>query len=278
MPRTTVPTPPHVPTLADVRTVLDTAYPPALAEDWDTGIGLTCGDPTQPVRTVLLAVDVDPTTVDEAVALGADLLLTHHPLLFRPVQSVAADTAKGAVIHRLIRAGIAHVAAHTNADRAASGVNDALAAALGLHDTRPVRPADADPEVGLGRVGVLSAAMSARAFTAAVAAALPTTVTGARLAGDPERTVRRVAVCGGSGGSLLSTVADLGVDAFVTADLGHHLAQEFVASDRPVLVDVAHWASEWPWLPVAADLLTRELGVATVVSRRRTDPWTWRAD
>jgi dinuclear metal center YbgI/SA1388 family protein len=265
---------PRTVTLADVRAVLDAAYPPALAEDWDTGIGLTCGDPAQPVATVLLAVDVD-----EAVEVGADMLLTHHPLLFRPVQSVAADTAKGALIHRLIRAGVAHVAAHTNADRAAGGVNDALAAALGLTDTRPVAPADGDPARGLGRIGTLAAPLTAAAFTAAVVAALPATVTGARLAGDPRRRIRRVAVCGGSGGSLLSAVTGASVDAFVTSDLGHHVAQEYVTGgdDRPVLVDVAHWAGEWPWLPVAAALLERELGVRTVVSERRTDPWTARA-
>ncbi len=267
-------------TLADVRAVLDAAYPPALAEDWDTGIGLTCGDPGQPVRTVLLAVDVDPVTVDEAAEVGADLLLTHHPLLFRPVQSIAADTPKGALLHRLIRGGTAHLAAHTNADRATGGVNDALAAVLGLTGTRPVDPSPADPTVGLGRIGTLPEPLSAAAFTVAVAAALPATATGARLSGDPDREIRRVAVCGGSGGSLLGVVTAAGVDAFVTSDLGHHTAQEHLAGpgERPVLVDVAHWAGEWPWLAVAADLLRRELGVDTVVSQRRTDPWTVRTD
>ena len=267
---------PRTVTLADVRAVLDTAYPSTLAEDWDSGIGLTCGDPGRPVSTVLLAVDVDPTTVDEAAETGAELLLTHHPLLFRPVQSVAADTAKGGLLHRLIRGGIAHIAAHTNADRAVGGVNDALAAVLGLTDTRPVAPSATDPAVGLGRIGVLAEPLSAAAFAATVAAALPTTVTGVRVAGDPDREIRRVAVCGGSGGSLLGVVTAAGVDAFVTSDLGHHTAQEHVTGPgpRPVLLDVAHWAGEWPWLPVAAALLERELGVRTVVSHRRTDPWT----
>jgi dinuclear metal center YbgI/SA1388 family protein len=275
---------PRTASLADVRAVLDAAYPPALAEGWDSGIGLTCGDPEQPVRTVLLAVDADPATVREAVETGADLLLTHHPLLFRPVQSVAADSAKGALVHRLIRSGIAHFSAHTNADRATAGVNDALATALGLSGTEPIQPADGDPSVGLGRIGTLRTPVPARVFAAAVAAALPATVTGARLAGDPGRSVHRVAVCGGAGGSLLPAVTAAEVDAFVTADLGHHVAQEHLAQQPagprsgPVLVDVAHWASEWPWLPVAADLLRRELGLRTVVSERRTDPWTARAD
>ena len=82
---------------------------------------------------MLLALDADAATVDEAIGLGAGLLLTHHPLLFRPVQSVAADTAKGALIHRMIRSGVAHFAAHTNADSAVGGVNDALADAARAH-------------------------------------------------------------------------------------------------------------------------------------------------
>ena len=115
----------------DVQAVLEAAYPRSFAEDWDTGIGLTCGDPEAEVSTVLLAVDVDRATVREAIDLGAQLLLTHHPLLFRPVQSIAADTEKGALLHPMLRAGLAHVAAHTNADSAVGGVNDALAAVLG---------------------------------------------------------------------------------------------------------------------------------------------------
>ncbi len=129
-----------MPTVNQIRAALDAAYPPELAEAWDTGIGLTCGDPAAPVQKVLLAVDVDQETVAEAIDTGAQLLLTHHPLLFRPVQSVAADTDKGALLHRLIRAGVTHIACHTNADKAVGGVNDALAATLGLTGVRPLEP------------------------------------------------------------------------------------------------------------------------------------------
>lgn len=130
--------------LADLLTALERSYPARLAESWDTGIGLTCGDPSASVSSVLLAVDADRTTIDEAVAGGFQLLLTHHPLLFRPVQSVAADKVKGALVHQLIRSGTAHVAVHTNADRARHGVNDALADTLGLTGVRPLVPAVAE--------------------------------------------------------------------------------------------------------------------------------------
>ncbi|WP_307844492.1 Nif3-like dinuclear metal center hexameric protein [Actinotalea solisilvae] len=130
---------PVVLTLADVVGLLERRYPPGTAEGWDA-VGTVCGDPDQPVRRVLLAVDPTAEVVEEAVETGADLLLTHHPLLLRPVHSVAATTFKGALVHRLVRAGCALHVAHTNADAAADGVAEALATALGLVDLEPLVP------------------------------------------------------------------------------------------------------------------------------------------
>jgi len=252
------------------------AYPASLAEEWDTGIGLTCGDPDGVVYGVLLAVDAAEATVDEAVRIDADLLLTHHPLLFRPVQSVAEHTAKGALISRLILAGVAHFAAHTNADAGIGGVNDALAAALGLSELRPLVPSAAGAATGSGRVGRLPAPMRLRDFTAHVAARLPATVSGVRAAGAADRPVSTVAVCGGAGDSLLPAAAAAGADVFVTSDLRHHVVAEFVADPaRPAVVDVAHWAGEWPWLAAAAAVLESTFpDLPVTVSGTRTDPWT----
>ena len=278
-------------TVGQAVAALAAAYPPALAEAWDTGIGLTCGDPTASLDRVLLAVDVDEAVVAEAEALGAQLLVTHHPLLFRPVQSVAADTAKGALIHRLLRSGIAHLAAHTNADKAVGGVNDALAEALGLIDTRPLVPdqsgllpasSEQAGRTGLGRVGVLARPVSLTDFVALVAQALPATIGGVRAAGDPDRSVSAVAVCGGAGDSELDTAAAAGVDVYLTSDLRHHVVAEFLARPgAPAVVEVAHWAGEWPWLDRAAGVLARAAAdglltgsVTTTVSVLRTDPWT----
>ncbi len=265
--------------LQDVLDVLETAYPPALAEDWDTGIGLTCGDPSVAVHTVLVAVDADTVTVDEAISAGAQLLLTHHPLLFRPVQTVATPTAKGALIHRMIRAGVAHYAAHTNADAATGGVNDALAAALGLADLRPLVPHAPGAVTGSGRVGRLPQTLALGAFLDRVAGAIPATVGGVRAAGDPDREVSTVAICGGAGDGFLGDARSAGVDVYLTSDLRHHVVAEFVAAPgAPAVVEVAHWAGEWPWVPAAATLLGARLpAISTVVSHTRTDPWTLHA-
>ncbi|RZU31194.1 Nif3-like dinuclear metal center hexameric protein [Blastococcus saxobsidens] len=266
--------------LGKVLAALDARYDPALAEGWDA-VGLVCGDRDEPVRKVLFAVDPTAAVVDEVVETGADLLVTHHPLFLTGVHGVPADDPKGRLVHRLVRAGAALFVAHTNADRAPGhGVNDALAAALGLVDAVPLEPHPADPRAGLGRVGRLLGEMTLRAFAAHVAAALPGTAGGVRAAGDPDRVLRTVAVCGGSGGSLLGAAAAAGADVLLTSDLKHHPVSEALEIPGPALCDVAHFASEWPWLPIAAEALRQDLSgqVEVAVSTRRTDPWTCRAD
>lgn len=127
-------------TLAQVVAGLERRYPPATAESWDS-VGLVAGDPGAEVRKILFAMDPVATVVDEALEWGADLIVTHHPLLLRGVTSVAATSAKGSIIHRLISGGCALYTAHTNADSAIRGVNDALADAIGLQDLSPLIPA-----------------------------------------------------------------------------------------------------------------------------------------
>jgi dinuclear metal center YbgI/SA1388 family protein len=261
--------------VADLVAALEAAYPPSLAEDW-YAVGLVCGDPAEAVSRVLVCVDPVEATVEEAIETGAGLLVAHHPLLLRGVHGVPADTPKGGLVHRLIRAGIALYCAHTNADNADPGVSDALAGALGLTGLRPLVP-NPDGRTGSGRVGTLAEPEPLRAFTERVAAALPATAWGVRAAGDPDRPVRTVAVCGGAGDGFLADALRAGVDAFVTADLRHHPASEHLARPgAPALVDVAHWASEWPWCGQAAEVLRAASGgtVDTLVSTRRTDPWT----
>jgi dinuclear metal center YbgI/SA1388 family protein len=130
-------------------------------------------------------------------------------------------------------------------------------------------------DVGLGRTGTLASPITLRAFVSRVAQALPATSWGVRAAGDPDAHVSRVAVCGGAGDSLLTEVAAAGVDVYVTADLRHHPADEHRRASEVALVDVAHWASEFPWCAQAAGALTRHFGpsLPVRVSTTRTDPW-----
>ncbi|MCM4080344.1 Nif3-like dinuclear metal center hexameric protein [Paractinoplanes hotanensis] len=255
---------------------LDRRYPRDWAESWDR-VGLVLGDFEHPVRRILCVVDCVPETVDQALSERADLIVAHHPLLLKPVSSIAPDTYKGRIIHRLIRQDVALYCAHTNADVARPGVSDALAARLGLRDLRPLVPATgaaAGEGRGVGRIGDLAEPMDLAEFTGFAAVRLPTTAGGIRAAGDPSRVLRTVAVCGGAGDSFLGDAARAGVDAYLCADLRHHPASEHLAEGGPALLDVAHWATERPWLDDVAAWLRAESGAEIIVSDVDTDPWT----
>lgn len=269
-------------TVREVVNALDHRYPPALAEDWDR-VGLSVGDPKATVTRVLFAVDPVLDVADEAIATGAQMIVTHHPLLLRGVHSVAADTGKGAVVHLLISHGIALYSAHTNADAVNGGVADALAAAIGLGRTTPLVPNAAMPDLGIGRLGSLPAPVSLGEFARKVAEVIPPTAQGVRVAGDLQATVRKVAVLAGSGDKFFDAVRAADADVYVTSDLRHHPASEarelaLVGDGRPALVDISHYASEWLWLKSAAEQLAQVAGVETQVSMQRTDPWTARFD
>jgi dinuclear metal center YbgI/SA1388 family protein len=232
------------------------------------------GEPSSSVDTVLFVVDCVPETVEEAVSVGAQLIVAHHPLLLRGVSTLAPTTYKGRIVHRLIRAGIGLFTAHTNADVASPGVSDALAARLGLRDVRPLRPSAVSAQIGTGRVGTLPQKLTGAALVELAARVLPPTSWGVRASGDPDRVIETVAVCGGAGDPFLADAVAAGADAYLTSDLRHHPASEHVANGGPVLLDAAHWATERPWLDLAAADLAASAAVRTVVSDLDTDPWT----
>jgi dinuclear metal center YbgI/SA1388 family protein len=261
-----------VPSVGDVVAALEARYPPAEAEPWDR-VGLVVGEPGAAVVRVLFVIDCVATTVDEAIAVGADLIVAHHPLLLRGVHSVATTSYKGALVHQMIRAGVALFVAHTNADRAHPGVSDVLADRLGLTEVAPVPGALRLPL----RRGRLVQPVTLAALAERAAACLPSTAGGVRIGGDPDRLVSTVAVAAGAGDEFLADATAAGVDAYLTADLRHHPASEHLAGGGPALLDCAHWATERPWLDTAAADLRTDLGpntVEMVVSDLVTDVWT----
>jgi dinuclear metal center YbgI/SA1388 family protein len=262
--------------LAEVMTTIDRLWPLEGAEPWDAP-GLVTGDPDAAVERVLLAVDAVRATVDEAIDTRSDLLIAHHPLLLRGVTTIAEDRYKGALLARLIRAGCALVGAHTNADIVERGTSAVLAERLDLRDVRPIVPGT-DPALGLGRVGRLAEPTSLGRLARQLAAILPATATGVRVAGGYDDPVETVALCGGAGDSLLADPAVLAADVYITADLRHHPASEAreqsLVGGGPALIDVSHWASEWLWLDAAAaELRAAHPELDVRVSDLRTDPW-----
>jgi dinuclear metal center YbgI/SA1388 family protein len=245
--------------LREVVAALEGLWPVSSAAEWDRG-GLVTGDLDQPVRRILFALDPTLAVIEEAREWGADLLVTHHPLLLRGVHSVATTSAKGASVTGLVRTGCALYVAHTNADVADPGVSTVIADALGLTEQRPLS------ELGgyaAGRVGVLAEPVSLADFADLLVSALPATAGGVRVSGPPAATVRTVALMGGSGDVQFDAARASGADVYVTADLRHHPvleAREEARDGTPYVVDAGHWAMESLWLATAREQLLTALG------------------
>lgn len=271
------------PTLSQVLQAMESLWPLDLQEQWDAS-GVVAGRPDQIIKRIHWAVDPVQAIADEAIAYEADLVITHHPLFLRPVTSMAATTFKGKMLHTLVENSCALITAHTNADSAMGGVSDVLAEILGLEQVVPLATAaDGLEEEGIGRVGTLPTALRLDEFAARVYSALPAVAGGVRVAGDPRGLVSKIAITGGAGDSLFDQVRKHEADVYITADLRHHPASEareqaMAETDRPYLIDVSHFASEWLWLPAGADALERALAdagltVTSAVSAINTDPW-----
>jgi len=255
----------------DVVAVLDELYPPQLQQDWDV-CGLNVGAMDSPVKKILFTIDVTKLVVEQALAEKVDLIISHHPLLLHPVSLITEQSAKGEIIAKLIRANISLFNAHTNADAALGGVNDALAQVLRLVNLQAFN------ESKMGRMGELKQPLQLIDFAQVVKDALPKTQSAVLVSGDLKRKIHKVAVCGGAGDGLLSEVKQLAVDAYVTADLRHHPVQDNKELLGPALISVSHWASEWPWLKkceadLQVKLKNQGFDVATLVSNINTDPW-----
>lgn len=276
-------------TVGSVIGVLEEAYPLSWAEPWDR-VGLVLGERNAAVQRVLLAVDPTVSVAREAVEGGAELLITHHPLLLRGASFLPADDGKGAVVTHLLRHGTALWCGHTNVDRSTRGTVGAWISQLGLEDATPLIPgevpaaaAHGSHRFGLGAMGTLPVPTTVGELSSAIAGFVPATARGILHTGDADRPVRRVAVCPGAGDSFLEAAAGAEADVYITSDLRHHPALEHLeaAADHaavPALIDVPHAASEALWLPLAQQLLAETLpGIEVLISERTSDPWGGRA-
>jgi len=255
---------------------LEALWPVDGAEEWDAP-GLVVGDLDVAVSHIRLVVDAVPNTVGEAAEAGANLVISHHPLLLKPVHSVAEDRYKGRVVSSLIRHNMALLTAHTNADVVPTGTSQVLANALGLKDRAAITPSHT-PGHGLGQVGVLATPTTLYDLATKLGATLPHTASGIRVSGDANTPVTRVAVCAGAGDSLLSHPLVTSADVYITSDLRHHPASEVQAQrsggEGPALIDISHFAAEWMWAESASKELQEIFPDVTVsVSDLVTDPW-----
>lgn len=228
------------PKLEDILLFLEGIAPAVLAEDWDNP-GLQVGDTSQEVRKILASLDPTPEALKEAANRQAQLLLTHHPLIFPSLSCVNRKAYPGDLIYEACGKKISIVAAHTNLDSAEGGINDMLATLLALKDTQVLQRNASHPNAGLGRIGDLPSMETLHGLASRVKNLLGSTTVGA--CGRPDKPVRRMAVVGGSGGGLVSLASSMGADVLVTGDVRHHDALR-AASLGLGLIDAGHYHME----------------------------------
>jgi dinuclear metal center YbgI/SA1388 family protein len=257
----------------DIIAFLDLFAPPALAEDWDN-TGLLLGRRDKDVTLVMTCLTLTEDVADEAVRERCDLVVSHHPLMFKAIQRITSDTPEGRTILTLLGHDIAVYSPHTSFDSAREGINQQLATRLGLKGIAPLRPLEVlTPAFGSGRHGRLPSPIRLDAFCTLVKSTLP--CGHITFVGEPERNIQNVAVACGAAAEFLRDAVSLGCDVLLTGEGRFHAALEARALGI-ALVLAGHYATERPGIENLADVLGREFPSLTVwASRSETDPLSW---
>ncbi len=238
-------------TIAEICAILDTLAPLRLMEKWDNS-GLLVGDVRTRCTGVLLSLDAHTASLDEAIALGCNALVVHHPVIFQPLKKIDTGCAEGRLLQKALANDIAILAWHTNFDSAASGVSDYLGKQLGLENRAPLVPAAEECDAGLGCIGCYNEALADTVFIERLLDILE--LPGVLTAGLLPRKIRTVALCGGSGSDFAQVARSRGADLYLSAEIKHHIALWAVENGFCV-IDGTHYATEKP----AIALLARRL-------------------
>ncbi len=231
-----------VPTVNDITDELFSWAPQDLAEEWDN-VGLQVGYPYWQVKRAVIALDVTPFTLAFALEVKADIVISHHPLIFKPLTRLNLNETTARLLAGFLRHEISVVSMHTNLDSVLGGVNDRLASLIGLADSKPLVPMEAGMEAGLGRIGQLASPVPARKFVQHISSVLDKPCVAA--AGNLHGKIARVALCSGSGSSLFPEAVKNGADAYVSAEIKHSTAREAEALGI-LVVDAGHFETERP--------------------------------
>ena len=246
-------------TVQAIADALNRIAPPKLAEEWDN-VGLLVGEPNAPVKRVLVCLDASLAAIERAGELGAEMIVSHHPMIFRPIKNVRLNLPLGRRLKHLIKHDISVFAAHTNLDSAEGGVNDVLAERLGLIDVKALDQSAEEP--ALGRLGRLPSEMSASEFAEHVKRSLRADFV--RLIDAGDFAIKKVGICGGAGADFIMRAKFYGADAFVTGDVKYHEAQSAVDNEIHV-IDAGHFATEHPIVEVLAAKLRAEFDNLDVI-------------
>ena len=242
------------PRVKDIVNSLNLDAPFSLAEPWDN-VGLLVGNPDQEVTSILIGLDPTNSLIDEALASGSNLVVTHHPVIFQPLSSINTAEPRRKLLEKLLANEIAIIGCHTNLDSAADGVSDILATRLGLENLSPLLPTGEKDitGTGLGRIGSFSAPVSATIFIERVQEVL--NLPSVQVAGKMPKKIKTVAVCGGSGSDLATVALAGGADIYLSAEIKHSTAI-WAIENNFCIIDGTHFATEQP----SVSLLAKKLG------------------
>ena len=233
----------------DIIRVIEEFAPLSIQEKWDNS-GLSVGSPESPVTSVLLGLDCTPGLVDEAVACGADMIVTHHHLIFSGLKKISPEDPVGAAVIKAVSAGIAVYSAHTTADKVIAGVSGAMAERLGLKDISVLEPEDGG--TGLGVIGYFPEPMSSEETVAYVKERFSLKML--RTSRPVGEKISKVALCGGAGASLIGTAVAAGAGLYITGDVSYH---HFFTPDGFMLMDIGHYESEKDIVPILFSLIKK---------------------
>lgn len=254
-------------TASDILNYLNSIAPRYMQYEWDNN-GLLCGSSSKKVKKILVALDPFEVVCQEAVDIGADLIVTHHPMIFSPIKALTDETDTGRAMMLLIKNNITAINAHTNLDCAPGGVNDTLAEKIGLTGIQIVNPQGEDIQWGLLRCGTVPK-QPLTDFMTTVINSLG--CQGLRYV-DAGKTVHKVAVGGGSCGSDLQDAVSAGCDTFVTADVKYNQFREALSCGINI-IDAGHFHTENPVCQVLANKLQEAFPqIQIVLSERLSDP------
>lgn len=243
----------------DLLGLIEHIAPSGLAESWDN-VGLLVGSPDREVSGVVVGLDPTPDLLRKALSLAANVIVTHHPVIFHPLKQIHGNHPDGALLTQALTHDLNLIGCHTNLDSSPGGVSDVIASGLGLVDLCPLIPAGtAAAGTGLGRIGTLAEELDPAEFIARLRRVLDSPWILA--AGSPPARIRRVAVCGGSCSDLASIARGLGAEVFVTAEVKHAVARWAEAAGL-WLLDGGHFGTEHPAMRAFQRVLRAELGKA----------------
>jgi dinuclear metal center YbgI/SA1388 family protein len=263
----------------DLLKTLDEIAAFGLAEEWDN-VGLMLGEPNKSIKGILVALDPTEEVLAEAQEIGADCIITHHPLIFHPLKAIYTDQPMGRFLRTALENEISVIGCHTNLDQAAGGVNDVLADSLGMLDSRPLVPAEKNPDaaaIGFGRVGRLADPLSPEAFIGYLCDFFKLPVL--RVAGQLPEEINIVAVCGGSGSDLAPAAYASGAQVYVTGEVKHSTARWAEAAGF-CIIDAGHFATENPVVESLVEVLQdvfaeKDISIPVTTSAKQQNPFVY---